>query len=241
MSEEGTTGKYGRLFGVGVGPGDPELVTLKAKRILEKVAVICVPQAETSAESYAFNIVRGFINLTKQEVIRFRFPTSNQESAADVWHKASGVIANRLQAGQDTAFITEGDPLLYGTFQYILGHLRKNHPELPVEIVPGVSSVMAAAASSETPLASHGESLAVLPAAYGIQGLRETLATYDTVVLMKVNHALLKTLAEFEDLDLAGKSVYVKRASTEQEEVVRDLNSLAQNNLDYFSLLIIRK
>ena len=241
MSEGATAEKYGRLFGVGVGPGDPELVTLKAKRILQQVAVICVPQAETSAESFALNIVRSILDLTKQEVISFRFPTSNQERAAEVWRKAADVIACRLQAGQDTAFINEGDPLLYGTFQYVLEHIRSNHPELPVDIVPGVSSVMAAAASSATPLASHGQSLAVLPAAYGLQLLRETVAAYDTVVLMKVNRAVLEALSELDDLDLSGKSVYVKRASTDQEEVVRDLHSLAKDNLDYFSLLIIRK
>ena len=119
--------------------------------------------------------------------------------------------------------------------------LRKEHPELAVEVVPGVTSVTAAAAAAQTPLVSHGESLAILPAAYGLDGLRNAIASHDTVVLMKVNRSLLRAMAELDELGLTGRSVYVKRASTCQEEVVRDLGKLAGEKLDYFSLLIIRK
>ncbi len=232
---------YGRLYGVGVGPGDPELLTLKAMRILQHVPLICVPQAETSPDSYALSIVRQFLDLETQEVMRIRFPTNNEEQAGEVWRCAADSLAERLQQGQDAAFITEGDPMLYGTFSYVLESIRAKHPGVPVEIVPGVTSVTAAAASAGTPLVSHGQSLAVLPAAYGIESLRDAVANHDTVVLMKVNRTLLKAMAELDDLGLSRKSVYVKRASTDREEVVRDLRQLAGEKLDYFSLLIIRK
>ncbi len=231
----------GRLYGVGVGPGDPELLTLKAQRILQSVSLVCVPQAETSEESYALNIVQQFLDLESQEIMRFRFPTNSEKKAGDVWRLAADTLAERLRQGQDAAFITEGDPMLFGTFSYVLESIRIKHPDLPVEIVPGVTSVTAAAASAATPLVTHGQSLAVLPAAYGIDGLRDAIATHDTVVLMKVNRTLLKAMSELDNLGLAGKSVYVKRASTDREEVVRDLGKLAGEKLDYFSLLIIRK
>ncbi len=131
--------------------------------------------------------------------------------------------------------------MLYSTFSYVLENIRSNHPETPVEIVPGVSSVMAAAASTGAPLVTHGQRLAILPAVYGIDDLREAIANYDTIVLMKVNRTLLQALANLEKLGLAGKGVYVRRASTAREQVVSDLQQLSEEDLDYFSLLIIRK
>jgi precorrin-2/cobalt-factor-2 C20-methyltransferase len=110
-----------------------------------------------------------------------------------------------------------------------------------VQIVPGVSSVMAAAASASVPLVTHGQRLVILPAVYGIDDLKEAIASYDTVVLMKVNRTLVQALANLENLGLAGKAIYVRRATTAHEQVVRDLDQLSEEDFDYFSLLIIRK
>ena len=241
MTAGGSKTGYGRLYGIGVGPGDPELLTLKAHRILQQVPLVCVPQATTSSDSFALGIVRKFLNLDAQEVMRIIFPTNSREGASEVWRSAACRIAERLKGGQDAAFITEGDPMLYSTFSYVLQSIRADYPGVPVEIVPGVSSVMAAAASAEAPLVTHGQSLAVLPAAYGINGLREAIASHDTVVLMKVNRAMVQALTELEDLGMTGKSIYVKRATTDTEQVVHDLEYLAGEDLDYFSLLIIRR
>jgi precorrin-2/cobalt-factor-2 C20-methyltransferase len=231
----------GRLYGVGVGPGDPELLTLKAERILKSVSVICMPQSETSSESFAYTIAQGFIDVDAQEIMRISFPTDDEEGASLAWQDAADEIAVRLRNGSDVAFITEGDPMLYSTFSYVLESLRGKHPDLEIEVVPGVSSVMAAAASARVPLVTHGQRLAILPAVYGIDDLREAIANYDTIVLMKVNHTLLQALANLESLGLSGKGIYVRRASTSREEIVRDLNQLSTEDLDYFSLLIIRK
>ncbi len=231
----------GRLFGVGVGPGDPELLTLKAQRVLQQVPIVCVPQSETSQESYALNIVREFLDQAKQEILRISFPTDDAEGAAGVWRNAAETMAERLHTGQDVAFITEGDPMLYSTFSYVLESIRSEHPEIPVEIIPGVSSVMAAAARASVPLVTHGQRLAILPAVYGIDDLREAISNYDTIVLMKVNRVLLDALVNLERLGLAGKGIYVRRATTEQEQVVSDLSQLSAEDLDYFSLLIIRR
>ena len=231
----------GRLFGVGVGPGDPELLTLKALRILQAAPVICVPQSERQAESYALNIVHRFLDPHKQETLRFTFPVDDPDGAAGVWLDAAAAIAQRLQRGQDVAFITEGDPMLYSTFSYVLYNIQSSYPSVSVEIVPGVSSVMAAAASGGVPLASHDQSLAVLPAVYGIDDLSKAVANYDTIVLMKVNRTLLGAIANLESLGLAGKTIYVRRATTAKEQVVHDLGQLSREDMDYFSLLIITR
>jgi precorrin-2/cobalt-factor-2 C20-methyltransferase len=237
----GATQPTGCLYGVGVGPGDPELLTLKAQRVLSQAPVICAPQSDTAQESYAFNIVRDIIDPAKQEILRFQFPTDDADEAAGVWRTAADAIAQRLRRGQDVAFITEGDPMLYSTFAYVLEAMRSENADLPVQIVPGVSSVMAAAASASVPMVTHGQRLVILPAVYGIDDLKEAIASYDTVVLMKVNRTLVQALANLENLGLAGKAIYVRRATTAHEQVVRDLDQLSEEDFDYFSLLIIRK
>lgn len=241
MSSAARPLNYGRLYGVGVGPGDPELVTLKAQRVLQSVPLVCVPQADASADSFALSIARSFIDTDRQEILRFAFPTDDAEAAADVWEAAAATLAGRLQQGQDAAFITEGDPMLFSTFSYVLESIKTNYPEIAVEIIPGVSSVMAAAARARVPLVTHGQRLAILPAVYGIDDLREAIANYDTIVLMKVNRVLLDALANLESLGLAGKGIYVRRATTAREQVVQDLRQLTTEDLDYFSLLIIKR
>ena len=241
MSSAARPLNYGRLYGVGVGPGDPELVTLKAQRVLQSVPLVCVPQADASADSFALSIARSFIDTDRQEILRFAFPTDDADAAADVWETAAATLAARLQQGQDAAFITEGDPMLFSTFSYVLESVKTNYPEIAVEIIPGVSSVMAAAARASVPLVTHGQRLAILPAVYGIDDLREAIANYDTIVLMKVNRVLLDALANLESLGLAGKGIYVRRATTAREQVVQDLRQLTEEDLDYFSLLIIKR
>ncbi len=131
--------------------------------------------------------------------------------------------------------------MLYSTFSYVLDAIRGTYSAMRVEIVPGVSSVMAAAASSGVPLATHGQRLAILPAVYGIDDLSEAIASYDTIVLMKVNRTLLQALGNLENLGLADRAVYVRRASTAAERVVQDVSLLTDQDIDYFSLLIIKR
>ena len=232
---------FGTLFGVGVGPGDPELLTLKALRIIQAAPVVCVPQSESSTDSYALGIVRQYLDKDKQEILRLSFPVDDPEGAAGVWRSGADTLAHRLYRGQDVAFVTEGDPMLFSTFSYVLEAITAGHPSIPVEIVPGVSSVMAAAASSRVPLATHGQRLAVLPAVSGIDDLSQAIASYDTIVLMKVNRELLQILDNLETLGLASKSVYVRRVTTAAEKVVHDVTKLTQEDIDYFSLLIVKR
>ena len=168
-----TPSQPGRLYGVGVGPGDPELLTVKAQRVLQSVPVIWVPQA---GRRYAFTIVK--------DIIDELFPTNDEEAAGDT--------AARDHHPQDVAFITEGDPMTAPSRT-----CWRKYPHLR-EVVP-----MAAAASAAAPLV-HGQRLAILPAVYGIDDLREAIALYDTIVLMKVNRTLLDALANLERLGLAG-------------------------------------
>ena len=229
----------GRLYGVGVGPGDPELLTIRAQKVLQHVPVICVPQASNQRDSIALGIVKEFLE-SEQEIVRLPFPTDDADATSGVWREAAKTVIACLEQGQDVAFITEGDPMLYSTFSYVSAGVVEMCPAAPIEIVPGVSSVMAAAAQAQVPLSLGGQRLAILPAVYGIDDLSEAAAGFDTLVLMKVSPVLVKALANLEELGLKGQSTYVRRATTAQERVVRDLSKLEDDDLDYFSVLIVK-
>ena len=232
--------KIGCLYGVGVGPGDPELITLKAQRILSQVSVIFVPQKDTGHESYAGSIISGSLESPTQQVVELVFPM--QKSALEpYWERAADEIWQRLAQGEDCAFVTEGDPLLYGTFVYILSIFQERHPEVVIKVVPGISSINAAAASAVLPLSSGRERVAIIPATYQDKALRETLESFDTVVLLKINTAFDRILDVLEEMKLVDRCTYIRRCTTKDEEIVKDIRKLKGRDLDYLSLLIVRR
>ena len=229
----------GCFYGVGVGPGDPELLTIRAQRLVQRLPVICFTQLDNGEPSYALSVLRGL--LAAPELLAVTIPADDGPVNPQVWREAAARIAARLRRGQDVGFITEGDPLFYSEFAHLLECVRAEAPEAAVEIVPGVASVMAAAASSGVPLVTHGQQLSILSSVYGIDHLMEYIANYDAVVLMEVSWRLIQDLASRERLGLTGKVIYVRQASTARERVVEDISKLTEADLDYFSLLIIQR
>ena len=242
MTISGENNGTGSFYGVGVGPGDPELLTIKAQKTLQKVAVISFTQLDDGKESYALSVVRGVLETAKPEFLAITIPSDDETPVSpQTWTDAAAEIAGHLSQGKDVAFITEGDPMLYSEFFQVLGSVKSVVPDLGFEVIPGVSSVMAAAASSGMPLVTHGQRLTILPKVYGIDDLREAITNSDTTVLMEVDRDLLQALANLEKLGLTGKATYVRQASTSRENVVEDISKLEAEDLDYFSLLIIRR
>ena len=231
-----------RLIAVGVGPGDPELLTRKAERILRSVPVIYAPTGAADAASYALAIVEPFLDRARQEVLTRTFPMTRDESELiPLWEETAAELAQRVRAGQDVAFITIGDPLLYSTFLYLYRIFRDKYPEIDIEIVPGITSVGAAAAAAGVSLGISADRLAILPATYEEEQLRQTLVEFDTVVLMKVSRVFDRVFALLSELGLEKSSVFVRRVGSSEEEVVTNLSSLVGKKLDYLSLLIVRK
>ena len=230
-----------KIYAVGVGPGDPELLTRKAERILREVPVICAPTANPADSSYALSIVEPFLDRNRQEVIVQVFPMrKDQEGLAEFWEEAAAEVAERVRQGSDVAFITIGDPFLYSTFLYIYRIFRERYPDIPVEVVPGISSVSAAAIAAGIPLGLGSERIAIIPAAFE-EDLRRTLSEFDTVVLMKVSRVFDGIYALLQELGLERNGAFVSRVGSPDEEVVFDLGSLVGRKLDYLSLLIVRK
>jgi len=231
-----------RLYAVGVGPGDPELLTLKAVRILRAADVVVAPTGQAEAVSYALGIVAEHLDHSRQLVLERVFPmTRDERELQPHWEATANEVADHVRAGRTVAFVTIGDPLLYSTFLYLLRILRERYPEIAIEIVPGITSVGAAAAAAGIPLGMAAERLAILPATYEAGLLRQTLRDFDCVVLMKVSRVFDQVYALLVELGLEQHGVFIRRVGSSEEEVVTDLASLVGKKLDYLSLLIVRK
>jgi len=238
----------GQFYVIGVGPGDPELMTLKAARLLEKCPVWFVPKAHRDGDSTALSILAGSVATADKEILELHFPMKKirmgeepDPEVATAWRAAAEAILEKLRAGIDVAFPTLGDPAIYSTGFYVCDTLLKIAPELPVAIVPGVSSIGASAAAVGQPLCLGDDRMVVIPATFENGRLRETLEQFDTVVLMKVHRVMDKVVGLLTELDLLDRAVLVERSSRSDQRVRRDLAAAARDELHYFSTIIVRK
>jgi precorrin-2/cobalt-factor-2 C20-methyltransferase len=238
--------KQGKLYVIGVGPGDPELLTIKGVRILNSVDCICVPKGREEGSSLALSIVKKIVDLGDKEIIEAHFPMRKTREASDSgeldakWDETAGTVSDRLEKGSRIAFITIGDPTIYSTFFYLYDRLLQRNPDLDIEIVPGVSSINASACSAKISLGLADEKIAVLPATYA-SDLGEIFEKFDTVVLMKVHRVFRKVVGILDEMHLTPRAVYVSGAGTEGEKIFRDLKAVKEEDMNYFSLVIVKK
>lgn len=227
----------GKLYGVGVGPGDPELLTLKAVRLIASVDVIAYPAPADGTESMARAIAAPHIPDGKIEIVIATPMIPGRFPADDVYDRYALEIADHLNAGRDVAVLCEGDPFLYGSFMYLFGRLAAEHP---TEVVPGVSSLGACAARSGQPLVSRNQVLAIVPAPLDEADFEARIATADAAAIMKVGRHLPKVRRVLERLGRLDGAVYIERATLPGERVV-PLAQLDGDSAPYFSMILTRR
>ena len=226
----------GTVYGLGVGPGDPDLITLKALNILRRVPVIAYP-APLEGDSLARSIVAGHLPGGQRE-IAIRMPmVAERFPAQEVYDRAAAEIGARLDAGEDVAVLCEGDPFFYGSFMYLFGRLAG---DWPLEVVPGVSSLTACAAATAMPLAARNDSLCVLPAPLDDAALRARLATADAAAIIKVGRHLGRIRRLLEDQALLQGAVYIERASMAAQKIV-PLAAAKEEHAPYFSMILVHR
>jgi precorrin-2/cobalt-factor-2 C20-methyltransferase len=225
----------GRIFGLGVGPGDPELVTLKALRLLRAAPVVAYPAPE-DGPSFARAIIARWLSPAQTELpIRMPIEAARFPARA-VFDAVAVAIGAHVAAGRDVAVLCQGDPFFYGSFMYLFGRLAAHHP---VEVVPGVSSLGAVAAAARWPLAARADVLTILPATLDDAALTRRLAETDAAAIIKLGRHAARVRRLLATLGLADKAVYVERASLASERVL-PLADMAEDS-PYFSMILVHR
>lgn len=232
--------KIGTLYGISVGPGDPELITLKGLRLLQQVPVVAFPAGVQGKPGIALQIIAQWLS-PNQVQLALDFPYVQDLAVLEVaWQAAAQQVWQYLKLGQNVAFSCEGDVSFYSTFTYLAQTLQHLHPEALISIVPGVCSPMAATAALGIPLTIRQERLVVLPALYSVGELETVLDWADVVVLMKVSSVYEQVWQVLQRRGLLDKSWVVERATLPEMVIYADLGDRPTLKLPYFSLLIVQ-
>ena len=231
----------GTLYGLGVGPGDPELITVKAFRKLQECPVIAYPKKLKGSKSYAHRIVEMYIQPSEKEMLGLIFPmTKDEETLRIEWAKSVEMIYTYLAKGQDVAFVTEGDPMLFSTFIHLMKLMKETHADVPIETVAGISSFNGSANRLGIPLADGDDHVAMIPATENMEDMRRVLETHDAVVFIKVAKVLNEMLDLLEEMNLL-YGVHVVTKVTSDEEVIWNVDELRGVELNYLSCMVVRK
>ncbi|AFZ34818.1 precorrin-2 C20-methyltransferase [Stanieria cyanosphaera PCC 7437] len=224
----------GRLYGLGIGPGDPELITVKALRLLQSASVVAYPIADQNKQGLARSIVLEYIK-PKQIEIPLYFPFKLECSAQPYYDKAAKTLAEYLQLGQDVVVLCEGDPFFYGTFMYIYNRLADR---FPTEVVPGVSSTIASAAVLGVPLTYRNDVYVVIPAILPAEILKAKLAVADAAVIIKLGRHFEKVVGVLKELGLYERAKYVEKATMPEQRIVA-IDRVNPSEVPYFSIIVI--
>lgn len=231
----------GTLYGIGIGPGDPELITLKGTRLISACRNLFVPKARTASESVALAIARPLVG-PDARIEELVFPmTADREELAEKWDAAAARIAEVLTAGDDACFLTLGDPLLYSTYIYLLRALRSRLPDLKAVTIPGITAFGAAAALAEFPVGEGREPVTIVPAADDLTDVRRALTQGGTVVLMKIGKRLRELLDLLDGEGFLERSVFVSHVGMEAERIETDLRRLKAEGPEagYLSIILV--
>ncbi len=231
----------GTLYGIGIGPGDPELVTVRGARLIARLGHVFVPKARTAADSVAMTIARPY--LRRDAVVReLVFPmTADGRELSERWKESAGRVAAVLEAGDDACFLTLGDPLLYSTYIYLLRALRAVSPEAKAVTVPGIPAFGAAAALTGFPLGEGKEPVTIVPSTDDLETLARALDAGGTVVIMKIGKRLPEVLRALGEADLLEQGVFVSRAGQSGQRIETDLRNLGCSELEtgYLSIILV--
>jgi precorrin-2/cobalt-factor-2 C20-methyltransferase len=230
----------GKLYGIGVGPGDPELLTVKAVQLLKRCDHIFTPIAKEGGASVAFDIARRFIPATTP-VTRLLFPmTKDRQVLEQQWSENYRTMEAVVRAGHGCAFITLGDSGTYSTFSVVMRYFKRFAPDLAIEAVPGISSYAYAAARAGMPLVEDHEIVSVVSANDTPERLERIIDSSDNVIFLKIYRQRERLLKMLSDRGLSGCCTYIEKCGLDGERVTCNLNSLAQDP-EYLSLVVLKK
>ncbi len=230
----------GKLFGVGVGPGDPELITVKAVRVIKEADIIFTAASTKNTYSLAVEIASPYIS-TSAQIEKLSFPmTKDVKEVEAAWTHNAKQIAKELKQGKNVVFLTLGDPTTYSTFGYILKKMTCIMPEADIETIPGITSFHAASARLNRILVEGEESLLVTSGAYGGDRIRN-INGIENVAIVKAYKNIQDINKALKETGLDNKSVAVSKCGRKNEQIIEDLDELEKRSPDYWTLILASK
>ncbi|MEK4339621.1 MULTISPECIES: precorrin-2 C(20)-methyltransferase [Brevibacillus] len=233
----------GTLYGIGVGPGDPELITVKAFRLLQQSPVVAYPKKRMGSKSYAHQIAELYVKPSPdKEMLGLVFPMTKDKDILDrEWNNTADIVWERLREGKDVAFVTEGDPLFYSTFIHMMRVMKEKYPEVPVVSVPGISSFLGAAARLNLPLADGDEQIGIIPATEDREAMRKAIEEHDCVIFLKVAKVLPMIIGLLKELDLVDHAAVATKVTSSEEMIWTNVRELERAELGYLTLMVVKK
>ena len=236
------------LIAVGCGPGDPDLLTVKAVKAIQNADIIMCPTSKEGKPSISFSVISSILDKTKnQEIVNLVFPmTKDKETLESTWKKNSKILAEGVLAGKNVVYITIGDPYLYSTWIYLHREISKNHPEIKITVIPGIVSMFTFAAKVGISLAEGAEKFSVIPSCYDLSQVKEIAKNSDTMVFLKDGRYFDQVIKLLKESGFSDDSIFAigQDLDTENEIVKKlTLGEVTKDTLTskYFSILVVKR
>ena len=235
------------LVAIGVGPGDPDLLTVKAVRAIRDADIIMCPASGEERPSIALSVVESLLDRSHQEIVRLIFPmTKDPDILKTTWKRNAGIMAETVLTGKDVVYLTVGDPYLYSTWIYMHRELSANHPEMDISVIPGIVSMFTFASKAGVSIAEGAEKVSIIPSCYELSSVKAIAKNSDTLVFLKDGRYFDQVVDVLRDAGFPDDSIFAigQDLGTDHEIVRRlTLGEVHRGVLTtkYFSILVVKR
>lgn len=236
------------LIGIGVGPGDPDLLTVKAVKAIQNADVIMCPASKEDRPSIALSVVNSLIDKSKnQEIIKLIFPmTKDKDVLVETWKKNAKIMAEKVLTGKNVVYLTVGDPFLYSTWIYMHRDISKNHPEIKISVIPGIVSMFTFASKVGVSIAEGAEKVSIIPSCYDLSSVKEIARNSESMIFLKDGRYFDQVIQVLKDAGFPDDSIFaIGQDLGTEHEIIRKMK-LGEVNDDtlttkYFSILVVKR
>jgi precorrin-2/cobalt-factor-2 C20-methyltransferase len=236
------------LICIGCGPGDPELLTVKAVKAIQNAQVIACPTAKEDKPSIALSIVESLLDKSKMpEIVNLVFPmVKDKDILESTWEKNTRILSGKVLEGKKVVYLTVGDPYLYSTWIYLHRELQMKHPEITINVVPGIVSMFTFASKAGISLAEGAETMAVIPSCYDLSRVKETARNCDTMIFLKDGRYFDQVIKLLKEAGFSDNSIFaIGQDLGTSNEIVRKmtLGEVNENTMTtkYFSIMVVKR
>ena len=237
----------GSLTGIGVGPGDADLLTVKAVKAIEGADVIMCPASAEDRPSIALSVVSHLVDEPRQEITKLIFPmTKDRDVLEETWRRNANIMAQKVATGKNIVYLTVGDPYLYSTWIYMHRHLSSEHPEMEISVIPGIVSMFTFASKVGVSIAEGAEKVAIIPSCYDLAGVREIARYAESMIFLKDGRYFDQVIDVLRESGFGDDSLFAigQSLGTDQEVIQKmTLGEVSEESLGskYFSILVVKR